>query len=59
MGATKGKYIVIRVVSETGYTYTTRKNPKTTPEKLELMKYDPNVRKRVLFKEKKFPSGKK
>lgn len=31
----------------------TRKNKKTTERKIELQKYDPVVRKRVLFKEVK------
>ncbi len=37
----------------TGYFYTTKKNKKTTTGKLEFKKYDPKVRKHVLFKEKK------
>ncbi|WP_133129977.1 50S ribosomal protein L33 [Legionella yabuuchiae] len=37
----------------TGYFVTTTKNPRNHPEKMELMKYDPVVRKHVLFKEKK------
>jgi large subunit ribosomal protein L33 len=37
----------------TGYFYTTTKNPRTTTEKLELRRYDPVVRKHVVFKEKK------
>ena len=37
----------------TGYYYTTDKNKRNTPDKLELMKYDPIVRKHVLFKEGK------
>lgn len=37
----------------TGYFYTTRKNPKTKTEKLELKRYDPKARKHVIFKEKK------
>jgi large subunit ribosomal protein L33 len=37
----------------TGYYLTTTKNPRNHPEKLELMKYDPVVRKKVLFKEGK------
>lgn len=31
----------------------TRKNRKTTERKIELMKFDPTLRKRVLFKETK------
>ena len=46
---------LIRLVSEagTGYFYVTRKNAKRTPQKLQLMKYDPLVRRHVLFTEKK------
>jgi large subunit ribosomal protein L33 len=45
----------IKLVStaDTGYYYTTTKNKRTTPEKLEMMKFDPKVRKHVLFKEAK------
>ena len=45
----------IKLISsaETGYFYVTKKNPRTKPEKLELMKYDPKARKHVLFKESK------
>ena len=39
--------------ADTGYFYVTKKNPRTKPEKLELMKYDPKARKHVLFKESK------
>ncbi|GHT88477.1 50S ribosomal protein L33 [Alphaproteobacteria bacterium] len=51
----KGPVIAIKLLSSagTGYFYVTKKNPRTIPEKLELMKYDPKVRKRVLFKEHK------
>lgn len=37
----------------TGTFYTTTKNPRTVTEKLELKKYDPRIRKHVIFKEKK------
>ncbi len=37
----------------TGYFVTTTKNPRNHPEKMELRKYDPRVRKHVIFKEKK------
>lgn len=39
--------------TESPYFYTTDKNKKTKPEKLQMKKYDPNVRKHVLFKETK------
>jgi large subunit ribosomal protein L33 len=37
----------------TGHFYTTTKNKRTMPEKLELKKFDPVVRKHVLYKETK------
>ncbi|MCK5688835.1 50S ribosomal protein L33 [Myxococcota bacterium] len=45
----------IRLVSTegTGVFYTTTKNKKNTPQKLELKKYDPKLRKHVIFKEAK------
>ena len=45
----------IRMISTagTGHFYTTDKNKKTTPEKLEIMKFDPKVRKHVMYKETK------
>ncbi|MCK6526658.1 50S ribosomal protein L33 [Myxococcota bacterium] len=45
----------IKLVSSagTGYFYTTTKNKKTTTDKLQFKKYDPVVRKHVLFKESK------
>jgi len=45
----------IRLVSSagTGHFYTTVKNKRTTPDKLELKKYDPRVRRHVLYREQK------
>jgi large subunit ribosomal protein L33 len=45
----------IRLVSSagTGHFYTTDKNKKTTPEKLEMIKFDPKARKHVTYKETK------
>ena len=37
----------------TGHFYTTDKNKRTTPEKLEMKKYDPVVHKHVMYKEGK------
>ena len=37
----------------TGHFYTTDKNKRTTPDKLEIKKYDPVVRKHVLYREGK------
>ena len=45
----------IRMVSTagTGHFYTTDKNKKNTPKKMEKKKYDPVVRKHVMYKEAK------
>ena len=45
----------IKLVSsaKTGHYYTTTKNKRTTPEKLEMKKFDPVVRKHVMYKESK------
>ena len=37
----------------TGHFYTTTKNKRTMPEKMEIKKFDPVVRKHVLYKEAK------
>ena len=45
----------IKLVSSagTGHYYTTTKNKRTTPDKLEFRKYDPVARKHVAYKESK------
>jgi len=45
----------IRLVStaKTGHFYTTYKNKRNTTGKLEVKKYDPVVRKHVIYKESK------
>jgi large subunit ribosomal protein L33 len=45
--------IKLESTAGTGHFYTTTKNKKTTPEKLEMKKYDPIVRKHVIYKETK------
>jgi len=54
-GMAKGAREKIKLESTagTGYFYTTMKNRQKTPGKLELRKYDPKVRKHVVFKETK------
>jgi len=37
----------------TGHFYTTTKNKRTMPDKMEIKKYDPVVRKHVAYKETK------
>ena len=48
----------IKLVStaKTGHFYTTTKNKRNTTGKLELKKYDPVVRKHVIYKEHKISS---
>jgi large subunit ribosomal protein L33 len=51
----KPTVIQIKLVStaDTGFFYVTKKNPRNLTEKLEFRKYDPVVRKHVLFRETK------
>ena len=45
----------IKLVSSagTGHFYTTTKNKRTMPDKIEMKKYDPVARKHVMYKETK------
>ena len=45
----------IKLVSSTGtgHYYTTNKNKRTMPDKMEIKKFDPVVRKHVIYKEAK------
>ena len=45
----------IKLVSSagTGHFYTTMKSKRNTPEKVEMKKFDPVVRKHVMYKEAK------
>ncbi len=45
--------IKLESTAGTGHFYTTSKNKKTTPGKLEFLKFDPKARKHVLYKETK------
>ncbi len=46
--------LIIRMRStESPYTYSTMKNKRNTPDRLELRKYDPVIRKHCIFKESK------
>ena len=51
----KPSSILIKLVStaDTGFYYVTKKNPRNLTEKMKKRKYDPVVRKHVLFKEAK------
>ncbi|MCF8192281.1 MAG: ribosomal protein [Pseudomonadota bacterium] len=43
--------IKLESTAGTGHFYTTTKNKKTTPDKLEMKKFDPKARKHVTYKE--------
>ncbi|WP_127474571.1 50S ribosomal protein L33 [Sulfurivermis fontis] len=51
----KGARDKIKLVStaDTGHFYTTTKNKRTMPEKMEIKKFDPVARKHVVYKEAK------
>jgi large subunit ribosomal protein L33 len=49
----KREQVKLESSAGTGHFYTTAKNKQNTPAKLELKKYDPVVRKHVVYKEKK------
>ncbi|MBI3983960.1 50S ribosomal protein L33 [Candidatus Microgenomates bacterium] len=53
--AKKGKRITVGLVSEEsgGRVYYTTKNPQNHPDKLSMKKYDPLLRKYVIFTETK------
>ena len=45
--------IKLESTAGTGHFYTTTKNKRTTPEKIEIVKIDPKARKHVPYKEAK------
>ncbi|MCG5054137.1 MAG: 50S ribosomal protein L33 [Myxococcales bacterium] len=51
----KGNRVIVQLESTagTGYRYTTTKNKRTKPDRIEIKKYDPKARKHVPFKETK------
>lgn len=54
MAKKKGSRIVVKMRStESGHTYTTQKNRRNDPQRIELKKYDPFVRRHVLYREVK------
>jgi len=55
MARKKGPRAVVKMVSsaDTGFCYYTQKNSRNTTDKLKLKKYDPVVRKHVVFSEGK------
>jgi large subunit ribosomal protein L33 len=52
--AKKGNRLMVKLrSSESGHMYYTQKNKRNDTARLELMKYDPLVRKHVMYKETK------
>ncbi|MBL6727192.1 50S ribosomal protein L33 [Methylophilaceae bacterium] len=45
--------IKLESTAGTGHFYTTTKNKKNTPDKMEIKKFDPKARKHVIYKENK------
>ena len=52
MAKAKRELIKLESTAGTGYFYITTRNKRKSEGKLELLKYDPRVRKHVKFKEK-------
>ncbi len=53
MASDKRPLVKLRSTAGTGYTYVTTKNKANNRERLELKKYDPVLRKHVVFKEER------
>lgn len=53
MASDKRPIIKLRSTGGTGYTYVTTKNKTNTRERIEIKKYDPVLRKHVVFKEER------
>lgn len=53
MAKKENRQHVILKSTESGHSYHTNKNKRNTTEKIEIKKYDPLLRKHVLYKEKK------
>lgn len=53
MAKSANRVLVKLKSTESGYCYYTSKNRISTPKRMEVRKYDPVVRKHVIFKEQK------
>ena len=51
--ASKREKVKLESSAGTGHFYTTTRNKQNTPDKLEMRKYDPVVRKHVIYSETK------
>ncbi|MFD0343960.1 50S ribosomal protein L33 [Streptomyces sp. NPDC127117] len=45
--------VKLRSTAGTGYTYATRKNRRSDPERMVLRKYDPVARRHIAFREER------
>jgi large subunit ribosomal protein L33 len=52
-GSDKRPIIKLRSTEGSGYTYVTTKNKVNDRERIELKKYDPKLRRHVIFKEER------
>ena len=52
-GNSKRDIIQIESTAGTGFRYSITKNKRSHPEKVEYKKYDPKIRKHVIFRETK------
>ncbi|GAA3743867.1 large subunit ribosomal protein L33 [Spinactinospora alkalitolerans] len=50
---TQRPVVKLRSTAGTGYTYATRKNRRTSPDRLVLRKYDPRAGRHVDFREER------
>ncbi len=57
MAKKQARTIVVLKNPETGTLYYTKKSPINTPDKLEMKKYDPKIRKVATFVESKVKLG--
>ena len=53
-GNSKRTIVQLESTSGSGYRYTVTKSKRNHPGRLEYVKYDPVIRKRVIFKETKY-----
>ncbi len=53
MAKKENRHVIKLKSSESTHIYSTYKNKKNTPERIEMKKYDPIVRKHVTYKEEK------
>ena len=53
MAKKENRHVIRLKSTESSHVYSTYKNKKNTPDRIEIKKYDPVVRKHVLYKEQK------